>query len=247
MKSLHFLLLNLSILLIMVPNVPGQTAIVRFEVHTPWETNPDHASVFLTGSFNCWNPADSLYMMKNSGNNSYTLDVPLFSGHVYEYKYTRGDWARVELSSGGEQNRKMMSADGLVIKDTVTGWALPSAPVMSDTSAIDKERMQAVMKLKDDLSSKVYDQIKPVVELLKKTVENMLSEKPDVDLRREYHTALISSVDSILGSASDFLWKLTSMLTPEQKSEVAARLKETDDPGEIINIIANTAVKPKNK
>ncbi len=249
MKSLHVLWLNLFILLITVPNLIGQTAVVRFELHTLSQTNPDHPSVFLTGSFNCWNPYDTLYMMKKSGDNSYSLDVPVFSGHTYEYKYTQGDWTTVELSSAGMQmdNRKMLSRDGLVIIDTVADWASPAPAVRHDTSEIDKERMEALMKLKDDLSAKVKGHIQPAIEILKKAVENMLSENPDPDLRREYHAALVASVDSVMGSAADFLWKLTSMLTPEQKKEVASRLQETDDPGFIIDLITTTAAAPEDK
>jgi hypothetical protein len=249
MKSLHVLWLNMFILLITVPNLIGQTAVVRFELHTLSQTNPDHPSVFLTGSFNCWNPYDTLYMMKKSGDNSYSLDVPVFSGHTYEYKYTRGDWSTVELSSTGMQldNRKMLSRDGLVIKDTVADWASPSVAVQSDTSEIDRERMEALMKLKDELSAKVNDQVKPVTDLLKQAVENMLSENPDSGLRREYHLALVARVDSIVGSASDFLWKLTSLLTPEQKKEVALRLNESDDPGVIIDMITNSVLISKDQ
>jgi hypothetical protein len=78
-------------------------------------------TVFLAGSFNCWNPHDSLYIMKKSGDDLYSLVIPVFDGIKYEYKYTLGDGSTVEIAINDSeiQNRQMISHDGLTIKDTV--------------------------------------------------------------------------------------------------------------------------------
>lgn len=57
--------------------------------------------VFVAGSFNGWNPADSLYRLTPDPDGAYVITLdPGIRGPV-EFKFTRGSWDRVELDLAG--------------------------------------------------------------------------------------------------------------------------------------------------
>ncbi|MEH0157223.1 helix-turn-helix domain-containing protein [Limibacter armeniacum] len=62
--------------------------------HLPAYT-PEPAKVFISGSFNDWNPADSLYQMRLDENGTYSVTLPADADTFY-YKFTRGSWETVE-------------------------------------------------------------------------------------------------------------------------------------------------------
>jgi hypothetical protein len=85
---------------------------------------PKGAQIFVTGSFNNWNPGDSKYLMVyDDVAKQYYVDLPLGFGNVY-YKFTRGDWTTVETDPcGGEMiNRKLRYSDGEFKIDSIVGW-----------------------------------------------------------------------------------------------------------------------------
>jgi hypothetical protein len=54
--------------------------------------------LFVAGSFNEWNPGDTEFEI-DSTKNEITL---LLSPGNYEYKFTRGNWLKVESTAGGK-------------------------------------------------------------------------------------------------------------------------------------------------
>ena len=245
----HLSIPSLVLILFLVSNqfINAQTAAVKFEVTIPENSLHSGSGIFLAGSFNCWNPQDSLYMMKKTEDNTFSLVVPLFAGRKYEYKYTLGSWETVETSSKGEeiQNRKMVSSDGLVIRDTVLKWNSPQPKQNEVTSKLNKEQLDILSKLKDSLSTSMESRMKRVTDMLKKASENMLSENPDMELKKQYHDEIIASVDSTLGMAADLMWKVSSMLTPEQKKEILSQMKQTGNPGTLFDWIGKAIEKPE--
>lgn len=225
----------------------AQTAAVKFEVNIPPGSKSSDKGVYLAGSFNCWNPHDSLYLMKETGPDLYSLAVPLFEGQRYEYKYTLGSWETVETSSEGEQikNRTMISQNGRIITDTVYRWNSPVKAQKGIAGTLNKEQMDILSKLKDEIGNKIEDKMKRAIEVLKKDNENMLSEKPDMTLKKKYHAEIVASLDSTLQIFSDVMWKISEMLTPEQKKEILSEMQASDNPGMLFDWISKAMETPQ--
>lgn len=208
----------------------GQTASVKFEVKVSQDGMRKNASVFLSGSFNCWNPHDSLYLMKKTGDNLYSLVVPLFDGKKYEYNYTQGSWSSVETAAGGREikNRQMISQDGLTILDTVKQWKpIQTAKRQDTTFKMNKKQMEALLKLKEDFGKKLESRKKNLLIVLKKAMDNMLANKPSMRLRKKYHKEAVEEINYDLKLAADLMWKVSSILTPEQKQAIRDKMNNS--------------------
>jgi hypothetical protein len=224
-----FLVLNFTVSL-------GQTASVKFEVRIPSESLLKDSSIFLAGSFNCWNPHDSLYIMQKTGDNLYSLSVPVFDGKKYEYKYTLGDWGSVETSSEDSEinNRQMISHDSLTIIDTVLKWkSAPSAKPNDTTFMFSKEQLNELSNLKEEMGKKMESRINNIGGVLKKALVNMLSDKPSLKLRKKYQKEVVGNLNYVLTMAVDALWKISSMITPEQKKAILTAINKPELPGDI--------------
>lgn len=107
---------------------------VTFRVRVPAETPPD-AAVYLPGSIDQlgpWDPGKVRLTPVGGGIWQTTLTIP--DGTDVQYKYTRGDWNRVEWWGGitGTNNRSItVSGDAsgaMLVDDTSTDWTDPSVP-----------------------------------------------------------------------------------------------------------------------
>lgn len=78
---------------------------------------------FAAGSFNNWNPNDTSYTFKMNGD-TFELNKSIPAGN-YEYKITRGDWAKVESGADGNQkaNRSLKLVKDTIIYISVLHWA----------------------------------------------------------------------------------------------------------------------------
>ncbi len=63
----------------------------------PLQHNSD--TVFLAGSFNDWNPGNSAYKILPASENACTVQLP---AGKFEYKWTRGNWEKVECLISGK-------------------------------------------------------------------------------------------------------------------------------------------------
>lgn len=79
--------------------------------------------IYLTGNFNLWNPADSLYLLKSSPSDVATITISLPKGS-YEYKFTRGNWQKGETDSTGKGigNRSLTLNSDTIIHVNIDGW-----------------------------------------------------------------------------------------------------------------------------
>ncbi len=96
---------------------------VRFLLESLPGNHPSGSSIFLAGSFNRWNPADTLYQFHQDAGGQYFLQISLPEGN-HEYKITRGSWEKVECTGTGASigNRQLNPATNSEIKLTVAGW-----------------------------------------------------------------------------------------------------------------------------
>lgn len=90
------------------------------------EYTPAGDDIYIAGSFNGWNPADSDYMLAKNNDNkwSITLDAET-DGTTISFKFTRGSWETVEKGSGGEEidNRSFTFGNGLTEHLDILNWA----------------------------------------------------------------------------------------------------------------------------
>ncbi|WNS43625.1 carbohydrate binding domain-containing protein [Paenibacillus sp. MMS20-IR301] len=97
---------------------------VRFRVSVPSGT-PAGGPLYLTGSFNSWNAADSAYQLTKESDGTYSVTLNLPAGAAVQYKLTRGSWATVEVSGNGADiaNRTLTPAGGAqTVNLTVQRW-----------------------------------------------------------------------------------------------------------------------------
>lgn len=79
--------------------------------------------IFVAGSFNRWNPADSNIVFQKKGNEWVATVSNLPEGN-YEFKCTRGSWQKTETAAGGKDiaNRKVQLLSDTTIAITIENW-----------------------------------------------------------------------------------------------------------------------------
>lgn len=76
------------------------------------DNTPEDASLYITGSFNSWQPGDSEFILKPGEGGSWHVDIPVYSDSI-EYKFCRGNWASVEgRKSGRARFNRLYLHDG---------------------------------------------------------------------------------------------------------------------------------------
>jgi len=80
--------------------------------------------VFVAGNFNKWNPGDNKYTFSKE-NGSLVLQIKNLPAGNYEYKFTRGNWQKVEstISGIGTANRTIALSRDTSIECSIDGWA----------------------------------------------------------------------------------------------------------------------------
>jgi predicted alpha/beta superfamily hydrolase len=95
--------------------------------------------IYISGNFNKWNPADNDSKLKpfGGGRRIFVL-TNVDTGH-YEFKFTRGNWNKVETDSKGEDiaNRTLDVAGDTTLEITIAGWKddAPEKPKPNTASA----------------------------------------------------------------------------------------------------------------
>ncbi|MEP2025272.1 MAG: helix-turn-helix domain-containing protein [Reichenbachiella sp.] len=82
----------------------------KFIIESLPETTPAQDSIFITGTFNNWNTSDPEYLLRKQPNGQLAV-ILYFTEPVIEYKFTRGDWLKVETGTENEYipNRTLVS------------------------------------------------------------------------------------------------------------------------------------------
>jgi alpha-glucosidase len=95
---------------------------VKFEVKQPSAIHTVD-KIFIAGSFNNWDPSlkENSFNIDQSGSGNYEMQLPAGS---YEYKFTRGNWDKVEcLADGkGASNRSLLLQTDTTIYISIAGW-----------------------------------------------------------------------------------------------------------------------------
>ncbi|HEX4875175.1 MAG TPA: hypothetical protein VFV31_00790 [Chitinophagaceae bacterium] len=235
----------LSFLFVFSVNSHAQVAAVTFTVQVP---SIDSAKgVYLAGSFNYWHAGDSLYRMKKTTPNRFTLTVPVFANQPYQYKYTLGHWDRVELSAADTNitNREFFSATGQQITDTVAKWNKPLTPAANKPT----KQMQQINAMKDSVLNKLQPELGNMLGILKQYVQNVLREKPSMTLHRRLDKQSAKKIYNAYRQVSQLIWDIFATITPEQKKLIGELLKTPEAQQDYINALGNafgTVVEGKN-
>lgn len=87
---------------------------------------PAGEPIFIAGSFNSWNPGDTEYALTKDEHNKWFLVMPEHpEGNSIDFKFTRGDWTRVEKGISGEEipNRQFTFGNGDTVHFVISNWA----------------------------------------------------------------------------------------------------------------------------
>lgn len=87
-------------------------------------------TLYIAGTFNNWNPGDPAFILQDNGNGTYSTTVTAPLNSTVEYKFTRGDWPRVETQANGSflPNRTFTYTGSGTITDTIQNWDDLSGP-----------------------------------------------------------------------------------------------------------------------
>ncbi|MDD4968561.1 MAG: hypothetical protein PHT07_03935 [Paludibacter sp.] len=230
----------------------AQTTVIRFMVELPGQGISRDSAVYLAGSFNGWNPNDENYRMIREDSRHYKLDVPCFAGKNYEYKYTLGGWERVEKNIEGKDidNRKFTSTKRLKIKDQVVSWNVPAPKKETQdplAGMLSNEQIEQMVQIKDSITKNLAPAIPQLMGILQKVNMNLLADEPDLALGKQYNTEAVGVVATILESLTNTLMKVMDVLTPEQKQKMRDAMKNSTNPGDLINMITNAKASTTGK
>jgi hypothetical protein len=106
--------------LLCVLNILAQ-AQVTFVIDDLPKTTPPHDSIFICGTFNNWKTDPQYQLHKRvDGKLAITLNID----STFEYKFHRGDWAKVETSSRNQYmpNRKFSPGQKSIVYVSVANW-----------------------------------------------------------------------------------------------------------------------------
>lgn len=105
----------------------SNTAQVTFTIEQIPDYTPIEDTIYITGNFNNWKPGDKDYAFSKQNDGTYTFTFINNIG-TFDYKFTRGDWTRVESGLWGtkinnrtyiEQTYQIKSKE---VKIKILGW-----------------------------------------------------------------------------------------------------------------------------
>lgn len=103
----------------------GLSAQMTLNVTVPQYYTPILETLHIAGDFNAWNPSslDHVLVAQADGSFSFVLEG-WTDGAPFEFKFTRGDWARVEGGSTGGflPNRSAVFVNGGTLELSIAGW-----------------------------------------------------------------------------------------------------------------------------
>jgi AraC-like DNA-binding protein len=97
---------------------------IRIEIVNVPPGTPATDTLYLSASFNAWNPNDARYRFQKTDNQKYVLELP-DSTPAFDYKITRGSWQLVEGNVHGDVRPNRMfrpDKDGKHLSLAIESW-----------------------------------------------------------------------------------------------------------------------------
>ncbi|MDB5232532.1 MAG: alpha-dextrin endo,6-alpha-glucosidase [Chitinophagaceae bacterium] len=95
--------------------------------------------VYVAGNFNNWNAGDANYKLKPFAGGRKAIVIKDIAAGSYEYKFTRGDWKKVETTAKGEavKNRFIKIQNDTTVEIDIPGWSddFPDKPKPNTATA----------------------------------------------------------------------------------------------------------------
>ncbi len=137
-RSIHRQRFNGSLLLLLLaciafPSLAQYT--VRIEVSAAPALHKTD-SIFIAGNFNGWNPGNTQYLLTPVGDRLVVTLKDMPSG-ILEFKFTRGNWNKVQTTSTGGQvpNSILRLGSDTTISLNIAGWSDDFAPAPKQHTA----------------------------------------------------------------------------------------------------------------
>ncbi|MBL7723527.1 MAG: glycogen-binding domain-containing protein [Chitinophagaceae bacterium] len=212
-------------------HLSAQVAAVNFTVYVP-SVKEDDKGVYIAGSFNYWHAADSLYRMHKVSDGVYSITLPLFDKMEYQYKYTAGNWDRVEIAVNDSNisNRNFYAINGKSITDTVMKWKQPQPAEKRDNP-----KLEIIAAKKDSLLAKLQPKLDVMLQQLRLYVENLLQENPSAGMHRRLDKQTIRIIGNAYTQVTGLLWEIMAILNPEQKKRMLIIINKPEAKADFLN------------
>ncbi len=118
-RFVSFTLLSLIVVLY-------SSAQVTFVVDSLPDYTPPEDILYIAGDFQGWNPGDPNYALEKNTEDKWTITLDSTAqGTEIEFKFTRGDWGKVEKGELGEEipNREFTFGNGDTVSIIIFNWA----------------------------------------------------------------------------------------------------------------------------
>ena len=122
MRKISFFL-SLILLIFFNGQVKSQAV---FIIDSVPDYTPEEDFIYMAGDFNGWNPGDVNHKMTKNDDGLWEAMIDGFpDGITINYKFTRGDWAKVEKGPAGEEidNRAFTFGNGDTVHVIIYNWA----------------------------------------------------------------------------------------------------------------------------
>ena len=108
---------------------------LRIELVSIPSTHMDD-SIFVAGNFNRWQPGEAVYHFLNE-NGRTIVEVKGLPADIYQFKFTRGDWKRVEASIDGKDvgNKIVKLTADTIVRYEIAAWKDDFVPVPKEHTA----------------------------------------------------------------------------------------------------------------
>ncbi|MCF8405542.1 MAG: T9SS type A sorting domain-containing protein [Bacteroidales bacterium] len=115
------------LLLITLLSITGfLSAQVMFVVDSLPDYTPPDDILYIAGDFQGWDPGDPAYALQKNAEDKWFIQLDsMASGTTLQFKFTRGDWGRVEKGEFGEEipNREFTYGNGETVHVIIYNWA----------------------------------------------------------------------------------------------------------------------------
>ena len=99
---------------------------VTFVIDSLPDYTPAEDILFIAGDFQGWNPGDPAYALHKNDDDKWTITLDsVAEGITYKFKFTRGDWEKVEKGLAGEEipDREFTFGNDSTVSVIIFNWA----------------------------------------------------------------------------------------------------------------------------
>lgn len=109
---------------------------IRIELTGVPATHPSD-TIFIAGNFNGWDPGKDMLIISRDEKISFIELKNQAAAGVYEFKFTRGNWQKVECSADGKDqpNHLIQLNSDTTVRFSIAGWKDDFAPVSKSHTA----------------------------------------------------------------------------------------------------------------